>query len=152
MRLVTFANKSGEERLGALFDSDSQASDLADAHRIKTGKIAPELASMQAVIEGGPDALDVARALEYSRSSGDGALAFGDIRLKAPLARPVQMRDFLCFEEHLKNSFGRALDLAAAGAAYPAKAPILIAGIIRAILDFWLPVRSEACLGVLSAA
>ena len=29
MRLVTFANKSGEERLGALFDGDSRVADLA---------------------------------------------------------------------------------------------------------------------------
>ncbi|MGC2762349.1 MAG: fumarylacetoacetate hydrolase family protein [Candidatus Binatus sp.] len=32
------------------------------------------------------------------------------------------MRDFLCFEEHLKNSLARAIDVAAAGAADPAKA------------------------------
>ena len=51
-----------------------------------------------------------------------GVLASGDVRLKAPLPRPVQMRDFLCFEEHLKNSFARAIDVAAAGAADPVKA------------------------------
>src|SRR5208282_2384602 len=90
MRLVTFANKSGEERLGALFDGDSRVADLAEAHRMRTGTIAPQLSSMQAVIEGGPPALDIARAaLEHARSLRDGALAFGDVRLKAPLPRPV---------------------------------------------------------------
>ena len=54
MRLVTFANKSGAERLGALFDGDSRVADLAEAHRMRTGKIAPQLSSMQAVIEAGP--------------------------------------------------------------------------------------------------
>ena len=98
MRLVTFANKNGEERLGALFDGDSRAGDLAEAHRMRTGKIAPQLSSMQAVIEAGPPALDIAHAaLEHARSGGDGVLPFGDVRLKAPLPQPVQMRDFLCF-------------------------------------------------------
>ena len=123
MRLVTFANKSGEERLGALFDGDSRVADLAEAHRMRTGKIAPQLSSMQAVIEGGPPALEIAHAaLEHARSGGDGVLPFGDVRLKAPLPQPVQMRDFLCFEEHLKNSLARAIDVATAGAADPAKA------------------------------
>ena len=63
-----------------------------------------------------------AAALERARSGGDGVLPFGDVRLKAPLPRPVQMRDFLCFEEHLKNSLARALDVVTAGAADPAKA------------------------------
>ena len=122
MRLVTFANKNGEERLGALFDGDSQVADLAEAHRMRSGNIAQQLSSMQAVIEGGPSALDIARsALEHARSVS-GVLPFGDVRLKAPLPRPVQMRDFLCFEEHLKNSFVRAIDVASAGAADPVKA------------------------------
>lgn len=123
MRLVTFEIRDEEVRLGALFDGDSRVADLAEAHRRMTGKTAPQLSSMQELIEGGPAALEIARAaLEHARSGGDGALAFGDVRLKAPLPRPVQMRDFLCFEEHLKNSFARAIDVAAAGAADPAKA------------------------------
>jgi len=123
MRLVTFANKNAEERLGALFDGDSRVADLADAHRMRTGKIAPELSSMLAVIEGGPPALEIGHAaLDHARSGGDGVLPYSDVRLKAPLPRPVQMRDFLCFEEHLKNSLARAIDVAAAGAADPAKA------------------------------
>ncbi len=115
MRLVTFANKNAEERLGALFDGDSRVADLADAHRMRTGKIAPELSSMLAVIEGGPPALEIGHAaLDHARSGGDGVLPYSDVRLKAPLPRPVQMRDFLCFEEHLKNSLARAIDVATA--------------------------------------
>jgi 2-keto-4-pentenoate hydratase/2-oxohepta-3-ene-1,7-dioic acid hydratase in catechol pathway len=122
MRLVTFANK-GEEKLGALFDGDSRVADLAGAHRMRTGNLAPQLSSMLALIDGGPAALEIAReALAHARSSSDGVLPTRDVRLKAPLPRPVQMRDFLCFEEHLKNSFARAIDVAAAGAADPAKA------------------------------
>jgi 2-keto-4-pentenoate hydratase/2-oxohepta-3-ene-1,7-dioic acid hydratase in catechol pathway len=33
------------------------------------------------------------------------------VRLAAPLPEPPQIRDFLCFEEHLKNSFAQAAKL-----------------------------------------
>ena len=51
MRLVTFTNRNGEERLGALFDNDSQVADLARAHLERSRSDAPELASMLALIE-----------------------------------------------------------------------------------------------------
>ena len=123
MRLVTFDNRSGAERLGALFDGDSRVADLAEAHRLRTGAISPHLVSMQALIEGGPAALELAAAaLEQARRAGAGVVPRADIRLRAPLPRPIQMRDFLCFEQHLRNSFARALDLYTAGAADPKKA------------------------------
>jgi 2-keto-4-pentenoate hydratase/2-oxohepta-3-ene-1,7-dioic acid hydratase in catechol pathway len=123
MRLVTFDTRSGEQKLGALFDHDSSVADLAEAHRLQTGVISPHLASMQALIEGGPAALDLAvAALEQARRAGAGISPRAEVRLRAPLPRPIQMRDFLCFEEHLRNSFARAIDLYTAGAADPKKA------------------------------
>jgi 2-keto-4-pentenoate hydratase/2-oxohepta-3-ene-1,7-dioic acid hydratase in catechol pathway len=123
MRLVTFVAGNGEEKLGALFDGDAHVADLAQAHRARTQSPAPQLASMLALIESGPAALDMARAaLGHAQSTGDAVLQISDVRLKAPLPRPVQMRDFLCFEAHLKNSFARATEMAVAGAAEPAKA------------------------------
>jgi 2-keto-4-pentenoate hydratase/2-oxohepta-3-ene-1,7-dioic acid hydratase in catechol pathway len=132
MRLVTFANRNGEERLGALFDNDSRVADLARAHRERSRSDAPELTSMLALVEGGPAALDLARAaLAQARSSGAGVVPFADVRLKAPLPRPVQMRDFLCFEEHLKNSLARATEMAIAGADDPAKARAAVSERLR---------------------
>jgi 2-keto-4-pentenoate hydratase/2-oxohepta-3-ene-1,7-dioic acid hydratase in catechol pathway len=123
MRLVTFVTGDDQEKLGALFDGDARVADLAQAHRARTQSPAPQLTSMLALIEGGPAALDLARAaLEHARSAGDGVLRASEVRLKAPLPRPVQMRDFLCFEAHLKNSFARAAEMAVAGAADPARA------------------------------
>ncbi len=123
MRLVTFASVKGEERLGALTDARGTVADLAEAHRARAGREAPELATMQALIEGGRGALDLARAAEeYARKTGAGVAASIEIRLRAPLPRPIQMRDFLCFEEHLKNSIARAIDVAVAGAPDPVRA------------------------------
>jgi 2-keto-4-pentenoate hydratase/2-oxohepta-3-ene-1,7-dioic acid hydratase in catechol pathway len=123
MRLVTFATGDNHEKLGALFDGDARVADLAQSHRARTGSAAPQLASMLALVEGGPAALDLARAaLEHAQSAGDAVLRRSDVSLKAPLPRPVQMRDFLCFEEHLKNSLARAAAMVAASAPDPAKA------------------------------
>jgi 2-keto-4-pentenoate hydratase/2-oxohepta-3-ene-1,7-dioic acid hydratase in catechol pathway len=123
MRLVTFASGAGEERLGSLVDNDSRVVDLAQAHRARGVAGSAELASMQALIESGARALDAAREAErFALKSGAGVRPAGETRLLAPLPRPVQMRDFLCFEEHLKNSIARAIEVASAAAPDPAKA------------------------------
>jgi hypothetical protein len=48
------------------------------------------------------------------------SLARRDVRLLAPLPRPVQMRDFLCFEAHLANALARG----AAGRTPPPIPPV----------------------------
>ena len=58
MRLVTFA-ASGAQRLGALVDSDRRIVDFVTARN----DAGPAFANMQALIEGGPTALDRAREI-----------------------------------------------------------------------------------------
>lgn len=61
----------------------------------------PAFSSMQALIEAGPAALK--QAEELVASSND----FRDpasVQFLAPLPAPIQMRDTLCFELHLKNA------------------------------------------------
>ncbi len=101
MRLVTFERASGEPRAGALFAGDARVADLSAAE--------PSLASLQALIELGERGLERARlALERAEAGRGPSHARRDVRLLAPLPRPVQMRDFMCFEEHLANCLKRA--------------------------------------------
>ena len=77
---------------------------------------------MQSLIEGGPLALDLARrALEHvAADEAPGTwVERKAVRLLAPLPQPVQMRDFLCFEQHLKQSFQSSMELVAAQAPEP---------------------------------
>jgi 2-keto-4-pentenoate hydratase/2-oxohepta-3-ene-1,7-dioic acid hydratase in catechol pathway len=116
MKLVTFTDASGAQRAGALYAEESRVADLAAGHGSLTGAAAPELSSLQALIEAGSAGLDAARrALEHVAASepDGGSAAREDVRLLAPLPRPVQMRDFLCFEQHLKQSFQAAMELQA---------------------------------------
>ncbi|MEW6262376.1 MAG: fumarylacetoacetate hydrolase family protein [Thermodesulfobacteriota bacterium] len=107
MKLVTFEDAQGRPRAGALYHHEERIADLALGHESLTGESSPHLASLQALIEGGDQALEIAaRALDHvSTREPQGAwVEKNKVRLLAPLPRPVQMRDFLCFKEHLINS------------------------------------------------
>ena len=58
--------------------------------------------SVLEIVEGGSNALD--RAHESLKRSPT-MLAVGNVRLLAPIPHPPQMRDFLCFEQHLVQAF-----------------------------------------------
>ena len=105
MKLVTYERK-GKPRAGAFVDGDRKIVDLAEAHKEAFGKSYSAFASVQAMIEAGDAALD--RAYETVKKGRKGAFARKDVRLLAPVPMPIQMRDCLCFETHLKQSFAAA--------------------------------------------
>jgi 2-keto-4-pentenoate hydratase/2-oxohepta-3-ene-1,7-dioic acid hydratase in catechol pathway len=90
MKLLSFDSGAGP-RLGAIGNHGSIV-DLT-----QTGGAA--LSSMQALIEAGPEGLDQARSALARSPDG---LDPTSVRWLAPLPRPVQMRDFLVFEEHMR--------------------------------------------------
>ena len=111
MKLLTF-ELQGSQHLGA----------LTGAGVINLSAAAPDelaFSSMQHFIEAGQPALDRAYAL---LASSPATLASDQINLLAPLPVPVQIRDCLGFEEHLKNAFESAVKVSAMGADDPAKA------------------------------
>ena len=91
MRLVTFRIGNQPARPGALIDGGRSVAQLP----------AP---SVLAIVEGGQDAL--ARAAEaLKRPPREALFPLKDVTLLAPIPQPPQMRDFLCFEKHLKQGF-----------------------------------------------
>jgi 2-keto-4-pentenoate hydratase/2-oxohepta-3-ene-1,7-dioic acid hydratase in catechol pathway len=88
---MTFA-LSGQDHLGALAP-DGGVIDLT----VRTQS--PALASMQALIEAGEEGL---RAAHRAASEATFTLDPADLDWRAPLPCPVQMRDFLVFEEHMR--------------------------------------------------
>ncbi len=105
MKLVTY-QREGEARAGAFVDDDRGIVDLADAHQAAFGESYPAFASVQAMIEAGDAALD--RAYEVVKTGRQRAVARDGVRLLAPVPVPIQIRDCLCFETHLKQSFAAA--------------------------------------------
>jgi len=94
MKLVTFEATPGAHQIGILNGEEIAVLDAATN---------PAFASMLALIEAGDDGLAAARAAE----SGATRVALSDVHLRAPLPLPVQMRDCLTFELHLRQARAR---------------------------------------------
>ena len=121
MKLVTFVPSSGAPRAGALVDEARTVVDLAAAYREIFGENATDLEQVLAIIEGGDNSLD--RAYEtLKRNPSDSVYRRADVRLLAPIPRPPQMRDCLCFELHLVQAFNAARQLRANNGPDPAAA------------------------------
>jgi 2-keto-4-pentenoate hydratase/2-oxohepta-3-ene-1,7-dioic acid hydratase in catechol pathway len=105
MKLVSYERK-GKPRAGALVDGDRKIVDLASGHEEAFGKRYSHFLSVQALIEGGDEALE--RAYETVKKGRKDAFKAKGVRLLAPIPVPIQMRDCLCFETHLKQAFDAA--------------------------------------------
>ena len=120
MKLVTYQRGSANSRAGALVNDGTAIVDLAAASGARGWDQAP-YASVLAMIEAGDAAL--AQAYDLVDHPVDGVLvATADTVLQAPLQPPVQMRDCLCFEGHLKQSFRNLREMRAQRSADPAAA------------------------------
>lgn len=106
MKLATF-EQDGRSRLGAVIDGDDKVVDLDAAFLRRHGRPEPALASMLALIDAASAGRAVADALVVDPPEED-VLAVSAVELLAPLPVPRQIRDFLCFEEHLRNAFEQA--------------------------------------------
>jgi 2-keto-4-pentenoate hydratase/2-oxohepta-3-ene-1,7-dioic acid hydratase in catechol pathway len=93
MRLVTFRTEGRAPAPGALVEGGTKVAAL------------PGFRSVLEIIEGGENALD--RAYESLKR----APVVDNVQLLAPIPHPPQMRDFLCFEKHLKQAFAAAAKL-----------------------------------------
>ena len=103
MRLGT-VETAGRARVVAAL-SDTELLDLAQAAQA-AGRDAAMFGDMLALINAGAEGLDLARALIAAPDPGS-VLTTADVRFLPPIL-PVQYRDCLVFETHLKNSFAQA--------------------------------------------
>ena len=105
MRLITFQTDSGDgaDRTGAFIDSDSKIVDLAAAYRCVNGDDTKMFASMQALIESGGAGTAAAQSL-VDVAPAEAVLPASRIKLRAPLPRPTQLRDFMAYEGHARGA------------------------------------------------
>jgi 2-keto-4-pentenoate hydratase/2-oxohepta-3-ene-1,7-dioic acid hydratase in catechol pathway len=102
VKLATFVTDDNPHpRVGVVTRQDSAMIDLAKA--FTAADMDPRaVASMQDVIEGGEDTL--AKIRSAAKAHAGEVLPLGKVKLLSPLPRPVQIRDCMCFEEHLVES------------------------------------------------
>jgi 2-keto-4-pentenoate hydratase/2-oxohepta-3-ene-1,7-dioic acid hydratase in catechol pathway len=106
MRLVTFKLDDGRLRLGAMLAGGG----VLDLQLAAGG--AAEFASMLSLIEAGPGAWQRARGLVEDPAT-KGVYGAGTYALLAPMRCPPQVRDFMCFEQHVIQAFGAAFRMRA---------------------------------------
>ena len=94
MKLATFVAPGGAQHVGAVM-KDGRIADLT------ASASEPAFRDMLSLIEAGPAGLDRARRL-----LADPKIHYGkeEVRLLAPIPRPPRIRDFLCFELHVRQS------------------------------------------------
>ncbi len=97
MKLITFEDKDGRQRPGALLDDLETVVDLS-----------AEFADVLALIDGGQAALDRARQMVEARAA---TVSLDQVKLSAPLPLPRQIRDFMCFEKHSRQAFAASARL-----------------------------------------
>ena len=114
MRLGTVSHEGREKVVADL--GDDRMVDLAAAAG-GLGEDAAPFHDMLALIHGGENALSLARAL--MKDAPDSAImAADDVAFRTPIT-PVQYRDCLVFETHLKNSFAQAEKMTGGSFAIP---------------------------------
>ncbi len=103
MKLVTYRDGGGAARIGAL------TGDLAGIVDFVTGTQALDRDSggwfvdMLALIDGGDEALDLAREIQ-ARAPDSALVAISDVSLLSPVPEPRQMRDAMAFEKHVRQA------------------------------------------------
>lgn len=103
MKLATFI-KEGQAAPGVVADDGGTLIDIVAAALAQTGSAPNHLGSIQAIVEAGDTALTEIR--EIVRQAGaEHRFALADVRLLAPIPRPVQVRDFLAFEKHMIQAY-----------------------------------------------
>lgn len=117
MRLLSF-EWDGQARVGAWIENDKTIVDLASAATCLRPDRVLDFSSMMALIEAGAPALETACEL-VSQPPFEALLQTSSVRLLAPLPLPAQIRDFLCFEQHLLNSAASAITILSQRAADP---------------------------------
>ncbi|MCA1064222.1 fumarylacetoacetate hydrolase family protein [Rossellomorea sp. AcN35-11] len=95
MKLVSFENK-GEVRAGIVHGEL-----VADIHAVSNGLLPKD---MLAIIDLGEDGHKRIKGLGPFSEGEEGVHSLRDVTLKSPIPRPVSIRDFYAFEEHVKTA------------------------------------------------
>ena len=99
MKLVTYEGPDGRALAGVLTEGTTRILPLStNGHG---GEV--DLGSVQAIIEAGDSGLERVRQIVAEAEQAD-SLPYDSVRLLAPLPRPVQIRDALCFLDHMRNA------------------------------------------------
>ena len=106
MKLATYCDDSGQQRIAAVVLEDQQLLDLATAHQLHNGCEYPAFQSMLTLMDAGDEAFatigELIAMVEHGRLSA-ALTAITGCRLCSPVPVPRQIRACVAFEQHLLN-------------------------------------------------
>jgi 2-keto-4-pentenoate hydratase/2-oxohepta-3-ene-1,7-dioic acid hydratase in catechol pathway len=104
MKLVTFNTSENVTRIGVLLED--VVVDILSVAQTSQSSFINDYGDMIALMAAGPAALDEVRRLAdwATANSEEAILRLESVQLLAPVPQPTQMRDFLCFEKHLRQA------------------------------------------------
>lgn len=114
MKIVTFSDRDQKERAGVFIEDDQKIIDLRSSNKKNGRELNPAFFSVLALIEGGEDALNDAKQ-ELENPHSEAIVDTASISLCSPIPRPPQIRDCLCFEDHLTRAYEVLRKIKAAG-------------------------------------
>ncbi len=106
MKLITFIDRDGKHRIGALTEEERTAIVLQAGAEAMEGQRSPFFTDMLTFLRGGVEAREKAQVvLEHvlSQKPPNTIVALDDVTLLAPVPRPESIRDCLSFEQHIIN-------------------------------------------------
>src|SRR5512136_2798914 len=106
MRLVTFLDEAGVERIGALTDHGGTIVKLQAGALARDNVESPHFRNMLSFLEAGLPAREEAQAIVAyveDQRPPDAIVPLDSVTLLAPVPRPESIRDCLCFEQHIIN-------------------------------------------------
>ncbi|PHR56464.1 MAG: isomerase [Robiginitomaculum sp.] len=106
MKLFTYETERGA-RVGFVFDDLVYGADLADVENLHTGRASETLSSMQAIIDGGDEALERVQGhvqFATNNTSKIDRLKLDGLSFLSPLPQPVKLICFSVYEQHIRQS------------------------------------------------
>jgi 2-keto-4-pentenoate hydratase/2-oxohepta-3-ene-1,7-dioic acid hydratase in catechol pathway len=100
MKLFSYMGKAGQEKVGALCESGTLL-DLNEAAKQLEGSGNQSFSSMQALIDGGEEALEGAHVLLEAKPE-EALVSLGSVQVLSPLPIPTRLRDAAFFIEHME--------------------------------------------------
>jgi 2-keto-4-pentenoate hydratase/2-oxohepta-3-ene-1,7-dioic acid hydratase in catechol pathway len=94
MKFITYQDQAGKGRLGYLQDEHT----VVDVHEASGGSLPDNILSF---LENSDDNMKLLKGME---TGGEGTYSVNDLSIKAPIPRPVSVRDFYAFEDHVKTA------------------------------------------------
>lgn len=104
MKLATFLDPDGNQRIGSVNAEEGTIIDLQQAYTAAHGRANPSFNDMLALMDAGDEGLEAARTACRTAAAAGAQSRLDAVRLLSPVPQPRQIRDCNNFEQHMRDA------------------------------------------------